>query len=129
MMLSILIPSCKDQSALTPMLREITRTVAEEHKIILSCQNASAAVNRNKCLSHVTVGQSAIMLDDDIEGFYPGWAPDLLEPLRRPRVVMSSARLMNHDGSVGQTCSRCYELKPDQVDIEPGRYSILPTGS
>jgi len=69
------------------------------------------------------------MLDDDISGFYPGWHLDLLAPFRDPLVCMVSARLMNPDGSIGPTCSRCYDLEPEEIEVFSDGHCVLPTAA
>lgn len=127
-MLKILIPTCRMSDDLKAMIAEI-RSNTKDYQILMTCENQSAAFNRNRCLVGVPVGEVAIMLDDDIAGFYPGWAADLLIPFADTRVVMVSARLLKPDGTLAQTCSRCYQTDRDTVEIMPGRHSVLPTAA
>jgi hypothetical protein len=125
----ILIPSCKREDELAPMLADIRRT-APDSQIVVSCSPDSAAVNRNRCLAFLEVGEIAIMVDDDIEGFYPGWVDELAAPLLRdPFVVMASARLLKRDGTFNHTCSDNYDSEPNEIEIFPHNNSILPTAA
>ena len=100
--MKILIPTCRKLAEIIEMVDAIERT-APDCEVVVSGLSASASVNRNYCLESVCVGDVAIMLDDDIEGFYAGWADSLVLPMADPNVVMVSARLLNPDGSFGQT--------------------------
>lgn len=122
---TILIPTCKPPRA---EQIEAIHANTDDATVIVSSLNDSASVNRNWCLMGCT-DDVAIMLDDDISGFYRGWEDDLLSPMADPDVVMVSARLMNPDGSVGPTCSRCYRLEPDAIEIEPSDHCVLPTAA
>jgi len=110
------------------MVMAIRPTVPAEWRIVASCQPGSAAYNRNVCLSDLD-GDVGIMLDDDIEGFYCGWAEQLLDPLEDPLVVMVSARLLRRDGQPGETCSRCRDLVTPRVEIQPAQNCVLPTAA
>ena len=124
-MIEILIPTCKpDVTELEAAIRKYSPGAA----IIASCRSGSAAYNRNWCLGHA-VDELAIMIDDDISGFYPGWHWDLFAPLVDPQVAIVTARLMRPDGRVGPTCSRCYDLSPETIDIEPDEHCVLPTAA
>lgn len=126
--MKILIPTCKTVGGYDPQFASILQT-ATESVVIKSGLNASASVNRNWCIDHVEIGEVAIMLDDDIEGFYPGWVDDLTKPLADPTVVMVSARLLNPDGTFGPTCSRCYDDSPEEIEIFSNGECILPTAA
>lgn len=128
--MKILIPTYRQPPAIQPMIDALKPTLPKcDNDIIASCLPESAAINRNFCLSHVKVGEVAVMLDDDIEGFYPGWIDDLTKPLADESVVMVSARLMNPDGTVGPTCSRCYDLGPEEIEIHSNGVCVLPTAA
>ena len=126
--MKILIPSCKPNHETVALVETIAAVTPGAH-FVLSSLPASASVNRNSCLSHVHCDEIAIMLDDDIEGFYRGWVDDLVAPLADPSVLMVSARLLNPDGSIGPTCSRCYDMTPDTIEIYSNGVAILPTAA
>lgn len=126
--MKILIPTCKQLGQLAPLLKEL-EAIRETSEIYLSCLPESAAVNRNYILSHVRDGEIAIMIDDDISGFYPGWTDDLAEPLRDESVVMVSARLLDPDGTFGPTCSRCYDPTPDEIEVFSNGECVMPTAA
>jgi len=105
------------------------RAVTPDNDVFASCLQASASVNRNACLDQIAVDDIAIMLDDDIEGFYPGWVGDLLVGLTIQNAVMVSARLLNPDGSFGPTCSRCHAREPMEIEVKSNGEAILPTAA
>lgn len=129
--LDILIPTClpPDAVSLRIQARELREHTKTPHRVIRSCQRGSASYNRNLCLRRCKTAGVAIMLDDDIHGFYPGWEQDLLGPLVDPLVMIASARLMTREGLVAQTCSRCYDLTPEEIEIRPGENCVLPTAA
>jgi len=127
--MKILIPTFLDEVP-KEMLAQLERTVPAETEIIASCLKASASVNRNYCLKRVEYDEIAIMLDDDILGFYPGWIEDLLNPfVPRRNVVMNSARLLEPNGKFGQTCSRCMSPTPMEIEVFSGHDCVLPTAA
>ena len=103
--MDILIPSCKHHDELKSMVSEIKRTTKDAN-IILSGANVSAATNRNYCL-HIAKKETVIMIDDDITGFYCGWAESLIESVT-DSVCVVSARLMTSSGAYGT-----------MMDVEP----------
>lgn len=127
--MKILIPTCRQRGAIQPLLDALATTLPTETDVVASCFPESAAVNRNICLSHVAVGEIAVMIDDDVEGFYQGWVDDLTDPLREESVVAVSARLLNPDGTFGQTCSRCYEETPDEIEVFSNGACVIPTAA
>ncbi len=128
--MKILIPTCLSRDdVLISAIERMILTQTPDVEIFASCLDASAAVNRNACLAHIEVGDVSIMLDDDISGFYPTWIDDLMIPFSDPAVIMSSARLLNEDGTFGPTCSRCYEPSPDEIEIFSNGGCVLPTAA
>lgn len=130
--MKILIPTCRTDAEIEPMLFEIRKNTPGAELVYASChEGASASVNRNTCLSVLKVGETAIMLDDDIRGFYPGWEMDLLRGMEAfPNTVAVSARLLNKDGSFGPTCARCYSANENEVKLEWSRpHCIMPTAA
>lgn len=99
-MISICIPTCRTREEISAQICTI-EGYSQGHEIYASCiQDGSASVNRNNCLDNTT-GDTIIMIDDDIAGFYPGWAEDMVEPLKDSTVTVASARLLNPDGTPG----------------------------
>lgn len=99
----ILIPTCKDDWELCEQIGELLQSDRDidGDRIIYSCLKASASVNRNKCLD-LARSEIVVMIDDDMAGFFPGWVDVLVAPLiNDPDVMMTSARLLNEDGSIG----------------------------
>jgi hypothetical protein len=123
----VLIPTCKPD--VSPLLDSIIGTITGRQLVLASCKPVSASANRNLCLDQIG-DTMAIMVDDDISGFYPGWTDDLLGPLvRDPFICMVSARLMTPEGLVGQTCSRCYDLTPDEIEVKSNGFCVMPSAA
>ena len=96
-MLDILIPTCKEDYEISEIVGEIISST-EDINVIYTCRDASAAINRNTALERAT-SDILIMMDDDMTGFYDGWAQELIKPMVDDEsVVMVSARLMKRDG-------------------------------
>lgn len=134
--MKILVPTCRPKHELASLVAEIEAN-SPEAKVIVSGLPKSAAINRNCCLDKldcrdndgVFIESIAIMIDDDIEGFYPGWIRDLTAPMVDESVVMVSARLLNPDRSFGPTCSRCYDASPDAIEITSNGHCVIPTAA
>lgn len=124
--MKILIPTCKAVTEIEPLVAELQAY----GEVVTSCRKASASENRNFCLQQVVLNEVAIMLDDDIQGFYTGWVEDLVKPMVDPRVVMVSARLMTADGiRFGPTCSRVAAAYPDEIVVPFHWPCTLPTAA
>lgn len=95
---SVVIPTCCDYTKVSAQVNEVMETIFLGTKIFPTCTQASASQNRN--IAHTSVDTKYIIsLDDDIEGFFPGWAEKLLEPLESdPEIRFVSARLMRPGG-------------------------------
>lgn len=99
-MIDIIIPTYKPIKKLKNFLSKLAESISDNYNIITTCFPVSAATNRNYGLNEAT-SDIVIMIDDDIKGFFPGWADKLLEPLEDKNVVMSSARLMHSKTKTG----------------------------
>jgi len=98
-LISICLPTYKSQ--VTKNLEEIRNTATGNVEILASCQEGSAAYNRNWCLDRAK-GNIIIMVDDDITGFFKGWDEVLVKPLTDNSISIVSARLsspMMYDGT------------------------------
>lgn len=126
--MKILIPTMLSRQQIVRQLYAIEQATPSAD-VFASCLPASASVNRNACLDQIRVGETAVMIDDDIEGFYPGWIDDLVKGLEVENAVMVSARLLNPDGSFGPTCSRCHAREPMEIPIKSNGTAILPTAA
>ena len=83
------------------LIDTIKQFTPEPHRIIPSCQIASASQNRNWCLD-AQKGEIFVMMDDDISGFYTGWLSELVTSLVQDRdCIVMSARLLGADGKEG----------------------------
>ena len=101
-MYDIIIPSNKPIDLLRLQVAAMRKhDIAEKHYIPTGF-NVSASVNRNLGLHEArkTENEFVIMIDDDIGGFYTGWQKDLCAPLEDPTVRLTSARLINADGTL-----------------------------
>ena len=129
--MKILIPTMLERLHISHQIDAID-AVTSGVEVFASCLKASASVNRNACLDQIKAGETAIMIDDDIEGFYPGWVDDLLAGLLAPGAVMVSARLLNPDGSFGPTCSGNRDHEPMEIVLKPRPghpHCIMPTAA
>lgn len=103
MKLSIIIPTIKPAAELKGQVDAIYKSLKgyKDYEVIIQSAKQSASRNRNAGL-YKSKGDYCIMLDDDIEGFFPGWADLLIEPLEIDiNIKMVSARLMMPDGKPG----------------------------
>lgn len=129
--MKILIPTYLDEVP-KRMLGELKATISDEDRVFASCVKASASVNRNLCIdaAELELGEVAIMLDDDIHGFYPGWIRDLTMAFSDPKVVAVSARLMRADKTTfAETCSRCYAASPMEIEVFSDGKCVMPTAA
>lgn len=95
---TIIIPTCKPRKFLNKQLNEILFYSTDKPKIVTTCAEASAAVNRNIGLN-MAKSEFVIMCDDDIHGFFQGWDRLLILPmLEDENIVMVSACLVNIEG-------------------------------
>lgn len=91
----IIIPTYRSKKGIKKQLEQVKLT-SNPVKLISTHINSSASVNRNYGLNQ-SVSEYIIMIDDDIKGFYNGWAEDLLKPFELfDNVSMVSARLMHN---------------------------------
>ncbi len=126
----ILVPTMTERSAMDIYSDEIREASPPGVEIFCSCTNASASVNRNLCLDRLDIGEVAIMIDDDLEGFYKGWIDDLTHAMTDESVVMVSARLLKRDGiTFGETCSMCFDAEPMEIEVKRHGICVLPTAA
>ncbi len=96
----IIIPTCKNEADVAPLLSEL-QGQSLGCRTFATCRKVSAAINRNLGLVWAQ-GSIAIMVDDDIAGFSPGWWRELVRPLEEnPNIAIVSARLMKPSGGFG----------------------------
>lgn len=119
-MISIVIPTCKPQDDIRNMLVDIETNTLEWHKVIHTCLPLPAARNRN--IAHASVRrevQFVVSLDDDIQGFYPGWLTDIIQPLKEDETIrFASARLMKPGGrEVNFMMTSSFDLKNKYEDV------------
>ena len=87
----------------------------------------SAAENRNIGLGRVPNGDLVVMIDDDVFGAYDNFVEDLVSPLVNDKdVIMSSARLMNPDGTIGTMSGENYDIKSEFAEVLA---KVLPTAA
>lgn len=129
MKLDICLPTLRTLPEVLPQIRQMESTAGTDCRIIASCQPVSAACNRNFCLDLAST-PIIVMMDDDMEGWFPGWATKLVEPLLAcPEVVMVSARLMAPNGELGPSCYRNRDLSQRWVTIPPARECVMPSAA
>lgn len=124
--LIVLIPTCKSKEDITPLVDVIKETVPKHIEVVATCGvGESASWNRNVALDHASIGEIVIMIDDDVSGFYNGWAHELTAPLvTRNDIVMVSARLLKPSGALGYMMGENYDTSTPMVEVLERR---LPT--
>lgn len=127
-MVDIIFVTNKDKQENYHQLKNIK--YSDDINIIYTGLNASASINRNHGLSRVT-SDIFIMLDDDIYGFYHGWAEELIKPmLMDETIIITSARLLKPDGSFGFMMGDNKIQSPGVHEAKPSfynKYKRLPT--
>ena len=132
--MKILIPTYKSPDNIKEYVDKVA-LFSPGCEIFASCQEGSASVNRNWCLdkSGIQIGEVGIMLDDDLSGFYSGFVDDLTYPFREDfpikNVAAVSARLMRPDGRLGETCTRCFDLTPEEIEVKAHGTCTIPTAA
>ncbi len=112
----ILIPSCKTEYDLSDMIGEVMVN-SRDNRVMYSCSPASAAINRNLCLE-MAESEIVIMVDDDMTGFFLGWADLLVAPFKtRDDIIYVSARLMNEVGSPQMVMGFSKNVMSPQVEV------------
>lgn len=110
MNVDIIIPSYKKLPDIQTQYDNILATRKSTGNLIFTGLPASAAANRNAGLVKAST-DIVIMLDDDMDGFYPDWDTQLIAPLLTdPTLKILSARLLKPDGTLGHTCSDNYDV-------------------
>ena len=96
----IIVPSCKTEERLSEFIGILSHN-SRPCKIIVTCMEASASVNRNYGLSQAT-SPIVIMVDDDTAGFYPGWWQEMVNALENDfyNISLVSARLITANGQL-----------------------------
>lgn len=132
--MKILIPTYQDAYKIRDYCEKVM-SFSPGCDVFASCQDGSASLNRNWCLtrSGIQVGDVGIMIDDDIDGFYHGWVEDLCFPFREDfpikNIAAVSARLMRPDGRLGETCTRCFDLTPEEIVVRAEGTCTIPTAA
>jgi glycosyltransferase involved in cell wall biosynthesis len=112
----IIIPTCKPESVIQKLIGEIS-FICRRNEVIATCSSASAAVNRNLGLKEA-MSPIIVMMDDDISGFYPGWAEKLIQPLiDHTDIVYVSARLLDSDGKLQNAMGASKDVVNDILDV------------
>ncbi len=128
-MIDIIIPTLRTLKEIRPMIDEIEKNTIIDHKIIVTCQPVSAAMNRNFGLD-CAMNDILIMIDDDISGFFKGWAKELIKPLEENEdIIMVSARCMNSDGTLASTGACDYDISKPLSYVPKLKQGILPTSA
>lgn len=93
----IIIPTCNPWGDVAKQAGEAIATAGIRPNLIATCQEGSAAQNRNRGLEQAR-SPIRIMVDDDIARFSMDWAGRLVDVLEtRPECEMVSAFLVNPD--------------------------------
>jgi glycosyltransferase involved in cell wall biosynthesis len=112
----IIIPTCKTENDLYEMMGDLMFE-SRTNKKIFTCLQESAAKNRNYGLNQSS-SEYVVMCDDDITGFYRGWAEELIMPLRiTDEIIYVSARLLNQDYTIQTVMGGSKDTKSPIVDV------------
>lgn len=96
---TVIIPTCRSAVEVAPQVCEL-EGFCWPNPVVATCLPGSAAFNRNRGLD-LAKTPLVVMVDDDVYGFYPGFAEKLLQVLADFNTPAVSARLLNPDGSAG----------------------------
>ena len=97
----VVIPTLKPLSEVEPLIVELIRTAGILIRVHATCNDVSAAKNRNAGLDKCT-SDIVWEIDDDMCGFPHGWALRMLHVMEsNPKCAMCSPRLMRPDGGFG----------------------------
>lgn len=113
-MISITIPTLKDNSDQLEELRPYLTSVHGPVELVVVTKQQSAAKNRNLCLDRASY-DLIVMMDDDVYGFHEGWLDELVRPIIESPNTYSiiSARFRNPLTGVYQgTLGDCGKRKP-----------------
>ena len=118
-MIDIIIPTCKTEEEIRPLLDGIDIYSTGEYDVIIaSAPQCSAAENRNAGLD-LSEAPYVIMMDDDITNLCPGWNEDLIRELKLQKdVSIVSARLMKDESTPGPTMANNYNLESPFIYIQ-----------
>lgn len=98
MKIDIIIATNKPYSELTRQIEDIENNTLVAHRIICTCQDNSAAINRNYGLK-VANSEIAVMMDDDVMGFKPNWLKTLVKPFyKNKNIIVLSPLIINPNG-------------------------------
>lgn len=115
--ISIVIPTCKSEKDIKPLVDSVVSTITSSGQVIATCRYLSAACNRNIGLNAVK-HEFVIMIDDDVTGFFEGWDRALIQPLLDdPAIVYVSARLLNSDGTMQGAMGACFDVSKPYVKV------------
>lgn len=121
----VIIPTCKDSSGkeIARLVDEIRAATPNAARIIATGFKVSAATNRNYGLN-AAQSELVFMVDDDMTGFFPGWADRMIKTMMENDAVMVSARLLAPDGSSGVMVGAEYDRASPVVRVKARQ---LPT--
>jgi glycosyltransferase involved in cell wall biosynthesis len=124
--IDIIIPTCKPLADVRPLIDALEDVTSEPHRIIATCQQVSAAKNRNYGLE-IANSPIIVMIDDDMQGFFKGWLSRLVEPIQEDhKVCMVLARLKNPDGTLAPNSGDNYDTKEKWAYVER---KVLPSSA
>jgi len=107
---SIIIPTLKNLNDIQPLIEEIKKNTVGDYELITTCENMSAAKNRNKGLNLATKDY-IIMIDDDVSNIPYEWNINLCKPfMEYNNIAIISARLINADKQASAMSSGNYDM-------------------
>lgn len=117
-MISICLLTIKAPEQVKDRIDEIKKQSTGDYELIfVSNPNGGVAENRNACLRQAK-GNIIIFCDDDLYGYPLGWNEILVNKLSEDsNCLMVGPRLLNQDGSIQNTISKCRDMNSDFVKV------------
>lgn len=131
-MISITIPTIKPEKELLQQINDIRHSLSDyregnDYEIVIQSYKQSAAKNRNAVLEKSN-GEYVIMIDDDIRGYFKGWAHEMITPLINDNnIKILSARLMTINNTPATMISYSRFINECKKDIWFNPYNLLPS--
>jgi hypothetical protein len=117
---SIIIASLKSDKELADVIQEFTSKAVLPYELIISSSPNSVSYNSNRALERAT-GEYILKIDDDVFDAPYAWDKKLIDVLEEnANVVIVSARVMNPNGTIQNTCSQSFDLIPSLVEPPSG---------
>ncbi len=117
-MISICMITIKTREEVEDRIQEACNNATSDFQFVfVSNKDGGVAENRNVALRKAT-GDYIIYIDDDLYEYPKGWDTALLNVLQTNKYcLMVGPRLLNMDGSLQKTISRCSDIESNLVRV------------